>query len=186
MLTFLAAIFIYTLLDISQLKLEVYSDEQDSSSRSMSGRRISQFISVLMYLVLVVPLFYQRFQAEKFCLMNPEEKICYQHTSNCLIDQIPGSFYYDGYKDKFCSFVFPPGYSIYIESFHIDQPGPDNIVILESQDLDDTLGYHLKVEWANRLQKYWMKLPKSNPLSNKHIRRKNRQCVKTLNVKCFF
>ena len=56
MLTFLAAIFIYTLLDISQLKLEVYSDEQDSLSRSMCGRRISQFLSVLMYLVLVVPL----------------------------------------------------------------------------------------------------------------------------------
>ena len=79
------------------------------------------------------------------------------------------------------------GYSIHIENFNIDYPGPDNIVLLESEKFDEEkLGYHSKVEWRNRIQKYWKMLPNSHQLSNKHIRRDNIQCVKSLKVKLFF
>ena len=187
MLMLPTAILLYTFFDILLLKNE---DENMLStyfsSRSMIGRRISQLISVIIYVSLVIPLFLQRFQVRKFCLMNPGEKICKQHAQNCFTDEIPGFFNYEGRTEKYCSVVFPPGFSIHIENFNIDDPGPDNFVLLESENFDEKkLGYHSKVEWGNRIQKYWKMLPDSHQLSNKHIRRDNIQCVKSLKVKLF-
>ena len=184
MLTFPAAILLYTFFDIFLLKNEADREIEYFSSRAMIGRRISQFISVTIYLSLVIPLFLQRFQVRKFCLMNPGEIICEPHAQNCFTDKIPRYFDYNGLENQFCSFIFPPGYSTHIENFNIDDPGPDNIVLLESEIFDEkTLGYHSKVEWGNRIQKYWKKLPDLHQLSNKHIRRDNIQCVKSLKVK---
>ena len=181
------AIFVYTFFDVLLFKNE---DENFLStyfsSRSMIGRRLSQLISVIIYVSLVIPLFLQRFQVRKFCLMNPGEIICKPHAQNCFTDEIPRYFDYNGSGNKFCSFIFPPGYSIHIENFNIDDPGPDNIVLLESENFDEKkLGYHSKVEWAQRIQKYWKALPDSNQLSNKFIRRDNIQCVKSLKVRSF-
>ena len=181
------AIFLYTFFDILLLKNE---DENILStyfsSRSMIGRRISQLISVIIYVSLVIPLFLQRFQVQKFCLMNPGEKICNSIKQSCFTDEIPRFFNYEGLTEKYCSVLFPPGYSIHIENFNIDDPGPDNFVLLESENFGvKKLGYHAKVEWADRIQKYWMELPDSNQLSNKYIRRDNIQCVKSLKVSSF-
>ena len=74
----------------------------------------------------------------------------------------------------------------HIENFKIDDPGPDNIVLLESENFyEKKLRYHSKVEWYQRFQKYWKELPDSNPLSKKYIRRENIQCVKSLKVRSF-
>ena len=186
MLTFPAAIIFYTFFDIFLLKNEDDQETAYFSSRSMLGRRISQAISVTIYLFSIVPLFLQRFQVQKFCLMNLGEKICKRHAQNCFTEKIPRFFDYNGPENKFCSFVFPPGFSIHIESFNIEEPGPDNIVLLESENFEEkNLGYHSKVEWAQRIQKYWKELPDSNQLSNKYIRRDNIQCVKSLKVRSF-
>ena len=187
MLMLPTAIFLFTSFDILLLKNE---DENILStyfqSRSMIGRRISQLISVIIYVSLVIPLFLQRFQVQKFCLMNPGEKICKPIKQSCFTDEIPRFFNYEGRTEKYCSVVFPPGFSIHIENFKIEEPGPDNIVLLDAENFDEkTLGYHSKVEWAQRIQKYWKELPDSNQLSNKYIRRDNIQCVKSLKVRIF-
>ena len=180
------AIVFHTFFDTLLLKIEDDWLSGYFSSTSMKGRRISQLTSVVIYLSLVIPLFLQRFQVQKFCLMNPGENICNKHTQSCFSDKIPRFFDYDGHINTFCAFVFPPGFSIHIENFNIDQPGPDNVVLLESENMaEKKLSYHSRVEWANRLQRYWKKLPDSHQLSNKHIRRGNIQCVKSLKVKCF-
>ena len=187
MLTFPAAILVYTFFDIFLSKNQDDKEISYFSSRSMIGRRLSQLISVIIYITLVIPLFLQRFQVQKFCLMNPGEKICKRHAQSCFTEKIPRFFNYNGLENKFCSFIFPPGYSFHIENFNIDDPGPDNIVLLESENSDEKkLGYHSKVEWGNRIQKYWKKLPDSHQLSNKHIRRDNIECVKSIKVKLFF
>ena len=182
-----SAILLYTFFDILLLKNE---DENTLStcfsSRSMIGRRISQLISVIIYVSLVIPLFLQRFQVQKFCLMNPGEKICKPIKQSCFTDEIPRFFDYDGQRKNYCSVVFPPGFSIHIENLKIEEPGPDNFVLLESENFGvKKLGYHSKVEWADRIQKYWKELPDSNQLSNKYIRRDNIQCVKSLKVSSF-
>ena len=181
------AIFLYTLFDILLLRNE---DENILStffqSRSMIGRRMSQLISVIIYVSLVIPLFLQRFQVQKFCLMNPGEKICKPIKQNCITDEIPKFFNYEGRTEKSCSVIFPPGFSIHIENFNIEEPGPDNVVLLESENSGvKELGYHSKVEWAQGIQKYWKELPDSNVLSKKYIRRDNIQCVKSLKVSSF-
>ena len=185
MLMLPTAIFLYTFFDILLLKNEAENILSTYfPSRSMIGRRISQLMSVIIYVSLVIPLFLQRFQVQKFCLMNPGEKICKQHAQNCFPDDIPRFFDYEGQTDKYCSVVFPPGFSIHIENFKIDDPGPDNFVLLENFD-EITLGYHSKVEWGQRFQKFWKALPDSNQLSKKYIRRENHQCVKSLKVSSF-
>ena len=179
------AIFLYTFFDIL---LVIKEDENILStyfqSRSMIGRRISQLISVIIYVSLVIPLFLQRFQVRKFCLMNPGEKICKPIKQSCFTDEIPRFFDYNGQRNNFCSFLFPPGYSIHIDHFLIEEPGPDNIVLLESENFEEKqLEYHSWIKWNQRIQKIWKTLPDSNPLSKKHIRRDNIQCVKSLKVK---
>ena len=182
------AIFLYTFFDILLLKNEAENILSTYfPSRSMIGRRISQLMSVIIYVSLVIPLFLQRFQVQKFCLMNPGEKICKQHAQNCFPDDIPRFFDYEGQTDKYCSVVFPPGFSIHIVNFNIDDPGPDNFVLLESENFGvKKLGYYAKVEWYQRFQKYWKELPDAHQLSNKHIRRENIQCVKSLKVRSLF
>ena len=182
------AILLYTFFDILLLKNE---DENILStyfsSRSMIGRRISQLISVIIYVSLVLPLFLQRFQVQKLCLVNPGEKICNSIKQNCFTDEIPRFFDYEGRTEKYCSAIFPPGFSIHIENFNIDDPGPDNFVLLESENFGvKKLGYYAKVEWYQRFQKYWKELPDAHQLSNKHIRRENIQCVKSLKVRSLF
>ena len=110
MLTFPAAVLLYTFFDIFLLKNEDDRDTEYFSSRAMIGRGISKLLSVTIYLSLVIPLFSQRFQVRKFFLVNPGEIICKPHAQNCFTDEIPRSFDYNGLENKFCSFIFPPGY----------------------------------------------------------------------------
>ena len=184
---FPTVIFLYTFLEILLIKCEdVNIQSTYFQSRSMIGRKISQLISVIIYVSVVIPLFLQRFQVQKFCLMNPGEKICKRHVQNCFTDEIPRFFNSEGQIEKYCSVVFPPGFSIHIENFKIEEPGPDNFVLLESENFGvKELRYHSKIEWAQRIQKYWKELPDSNQLSNKYIRRDNIQCVKSLKVRSF-
>lgn len=111
--------------------------------------------------------------------MNSEEKICdsYQNNIKCF-QKIPERFEFDGSIDDPCSFVFPPGYSIYVEEFILDDPGPDNFVLLDGRDMI----YEAKLKWEDRYRTLWMKLNKKNPLTKNFNRRPNHRCVKTLKV----
>ena len=112
--------------------------------------------------------------------MNQEEKLCrpYQAKIRCF-QEIPQRFEFDGgFNIKSCSIIFPPGYSIYVEEFILDDPGPDNFVLLDERPLE----YSPKLNWLDREQTMWSKLDKKNPLYMKASRRKNRSCVKSLKV----
>ena len=54
--------------------------------------------------------------------MNSEESICkpYQKDVVCF-QKVPDRFEFDGSSNNSCSLVFPPGYSIYVEEFSLDQ-----------------------------------------------------------------
>ena len=113
-------------------------------------------------------------------MMNQEEKICrkYKNEVRCF-EKFPSRFKFDGGVDeKSCSLIFPPGYSIYIEEFILDDPGPDNFVLLDGHPLV----YTSKLKWEDREQTMWKNLNKSHPLSKKSNRRSNIPCVKSLKV----
>ena len=113
--------------------------------------------------------------------MNQEEKLCrrYQAKIRCF-QEIPERFEFDGgFEIKSCSIIFPPGYSIYVEEFILDDPGPDNFVLLDGQPLE----YSSKLEWQDREQTMWRKLDRTNPLHMKSNRRKNYSCLKSLKVR---
>ena len=119
--------------------------------------------------------------------MNKAEPICRSHREkiSCFKTKIPHEFESTGDVDIDCSFIFPRGYSIYVEElkFLKDDPGPDNFVLLDEKPLL----YHSKLEWESRRQNFWGTLKKSHPLREESIinRRANHQCVKTLKVKNF-
>ena len=110
-------------------------------------------------------------------MMNQEENICrpYQAEVSCF-QEIPHRFEVNGSES--CSVIIPPGYSIYIEEFILDDPGPDNFVLVDGHPLE----YSAKLKQGDHEQTLWTKLPKSNPLSRKSNRRENIRCVTTLKV----
>ena len=111
--------------------------------------------------------------------MNQEETICQPYKAEVRCFQlIPYRFEFDGRINDKCSLTFPSGYSIYVEEFILDDPGPDNFVLVDGR----TLEYNAKLEWEDREQKLWKKLPKSNPLNGKSYRRQNIPCVTKLKV----
>ena len=112
--------------------------------------------------------------------MNQEEKICkpYLKKVRCFQTEIPLRFEIAGNDLKSCSFIFPPGYSIYVEQFIMHNPGPDNFVLLDGKPLE----YSSELKWSNRRQSYWEILDKDNPLKGKSIQRSNYPCVKTIKV----
>ena len=111
--------------------------------------------------------------------MNQEEKICqsYQNDVICF-QEIPNRFEFDGSRNKSCSLVFPSGYSIYVEEFVLDDPGPDNFVLSDGNDID----FHSKLKWQDRQRVGWNKLGKKHPLNKEPSQRSNLPCVKTLKV----
>ena len=112
--------------------------------------------------------------------MNQKEKICrpYQADVKCF-EKIPYKFELDeSYDEKRCSFIFPPGYSVYIEEFILENPGPDNFVLLDG----NALVYRSKLKWEDRQQNLWKNLKNENPLREKYNRRLNYPCVKSLKV----
>ena len=120
------------------------------------------------------------FQTRTFCMMNQEEKICrpYQAEISCF-EQIPYRFEVQGRMDeKSCSVIFPPGYSIYIEEFIFNNPGPDNFVLLDGINLE----FHAKLKWEDGEQTMWQNLDNNNPLNINSYRRGNYRCVKKLKV----
>ena len=111
--------------------------------------------------------------------MNSEEKICdsYQIDVKCF-QKIPNRFEFDGSIGDSCSLVFPPGYSIYVEEFILDNSGPDNFVLLDGQLLE----YRSKLQWEDREHTLWKNLHRYNPLNDRSTRRSNIPCVQTLKV----
>ena len=144
--------FFYTMLDYYMQK---FGTTEDINLKMISRIKKSFVICcLLLYLSCVIPLFWKRFevnltkvldmrknitfQTRTFCMMNQEEKICqrYQAEISCF-EQIPYSFEVQGRMDeKSCSVIFPPGYSVYIEEFILDDPGPDNFVLLDEKLLE--------------------------------------------------
>ena len=120
-----------------------------------------------------------------FCLMNLEEPICHSHRKkvSCFKTEIPHHFESSGDTDIDCSFIFPSGYSVYVEEFIFlnNDPGPDNFVYLD----DEQLQYRSQLKWESRRQLFWRTLEKGHPLRKESVinRRANYQCVKTLKVK---
>ena len=116
-------------------------------------------------------------------MMNQEEKIClpYQADVRCF-QNIPFRFELDGRIDqKTCSLIFPPGYSLYIEEFILENPGPDNFILLD----EVTLEHRPKLKWDDRQQTFWENLKKNNPLKEKYNRRLSYPCVRALKVIIF-
>ena len=115
-----------------------------------------------------------------FCLMNQKEKICqlYRDDVTCF-QKIPRRFEFDGSIDDSCSVLFPQNYSIYVEEFILDDPGPDNFVLLDNKLIE----HSSKIKFQDSQQSSWKKLDKSHPLNNKTRRRSNYQCVKILKVR---
>ena len=113
-------------------------------------------------------------------MMNQKEKICRPYLAEVrCFEKIPYRYEFNGNIDvKSCSVIFPPGYSIYIEEFILDDPGPDNFVLVDGSAVE----YNSKLKWEKREQALWKKLRKSNPLNMKSNRRVNIPCVKTLKV----
>ena len=113
--------------------------------------------------------------------MNPEESFCrsYLNQITCFESEIPSNYNSSQKTKDYCSFIFPPGYSIYIEEFVLEDPGPNNFVLLDEKPLEFT--YELK--WADRLNVLWDSLKNGHPLAEKSNRRSNFQCVESLKVK---
>lgn len=117
--------------------------------------------------------------------MNKAEPICrsYGEKISCFnsSDEIPDEFVSSGDNNIDCSFVFPPGYSLYIEEFYFvnNDFGRDNFVLLN----DEPLIYHSQLNWEIRRQNFWETLEKNHPLRDKSvINRRSIVCVKTLKL----
>ena len=111
--------------------------------------------------------------------MNQKEKICQSYRSDVsCFQEIPDRFEFHGNINKSCSFAFPQGYSIYVEEFILDDPGPDNFVLVD----DEIIEYNSKLIWRNRQQNLWSKLDENHPLNKKSSRRSNYSCAKKLKV----
>ena len=112
--------------------------------------------------------------------MNQEESICrpYIRDISCFETEIPDHFNSSSKTKDYCSFKFPPGYSIYVEEFILDDPGPDNFVLLDGQ----LLKYRPKLRWEDREHTLWKNLHRYNPLNFRSTLRPNIACAQTLKV----
>ena len=113
-------------------------------------------------------------------MMNEEEKICRPHHAKVrCFQKIPDRFeLIKNSEVRSCSIIFPPIYSIYIEEFLLDDPGPDNFVLLDGIHIP----FRPKLKWGDREQSPWTNLDNSNPLKMKSNQRLNFRCVKSLKV----
>ena len=95
--------------------------------------------------------------------MNQEESLCrpYRKDINCFENTIPDRFQSSGKTKDYCSFEFPPGYSIYVENFILKNAGPNNFVLLDGKHLE----YSSKLKWTKRRNMLWDKLENGHPLS---------------------
>ena len=115
--------------------------------------------------------------------MNKEESICRPYLKNitCFEAEIPDKFDSLGQGKDYCSFIFPPGYSVYIEEFILENPSPNNFVLLNGKHLE----YSSEMTWQHRHHKFWGTLKNGHPLKEKSNRRSNIKCVKSLKVSNF-
>ena len=97
-------------------------------------------------------------------MMNQEERICRPQQAKVRCFQtIPDRFELNGNSEtKSCSLIFPPVYSIYIEEFILDGPGPDNFVLIDGNKHPELP----KLKWEDREQTPWANLV-NNPLKMK-------------------
>ena len=115
-----------------------------------------------------------------FCLMNQEEFICrlYRNDINCFQRTLPDRFNSSEKTKDYCSFKFPPGYSIYVEEFILKNAGPNNFLLLDGKHLE----YSYKLKWTKRRNIFWDRLKVGHPLKEKSFRRSNLQCINSLKV----
>ena len=111
--------------------------------------------------------------------MNQGEKICRGNEGelSCFGREIPHRFDSAGRNNTYCSFNFPPGYSIYVEEFILNDFGPDNFVLLDGKPLQ----YSPKLEWGDRRRIFWDALG-TQALKENALRRSSIPCVKSLKV----
>lgn len=111
--------------------------------------------------------------------MNQGEEICAGHKKevSCFETEIPYRFESAGRNSSYCSFNFPAGYSIYVEEFILNDPGPDNFVLLDGNHLN----YSPKLEWNDRRRTFW-DARNTQALEKNSLRRSNYPCVKSLKV----
>ena len=141
----------------------------------------------LHLLIFLLRKVIENFQVASFCLMNQDESICrsYRNDTSCFNSTIPIRFSMLEKTKDYCSFKFPPGYSIYIEEFILENAGPNNFVLLDGKHLE----YSWKLKWTKRRNIFWDRLEKGHPLKEKTSRRSNFQCINLLKVnehKSFF
>ena len=112
--------------------------------------------------------------------MNREESICRPYLKNitCFEADIPNKFNSSGHTKDYCSFIFPPGYSIYVEEFILEDAGPNNFVLLDGKQLEYSSG----LKWQDRHHKFWDTQKNGHPLKEKSSRRSNIKCVESLKV----
>ena len=187
-----AAMMLFSVLDCIMRK---FVTKETNELQIVSKKKILTLIFCLMlYLSGTMPLFWRSFEvnlndSEKkyvsfkirtFCMMNQGEKICreYQPEVRCF-QKIPYRFEFEGSEDeKSCSVILPPGYSIYVEEFILNDPGPDNFVLIDGNFLE----YRSKLKWEDRGNTFWKKLHQNNPLYKKSTQRSNFPCVAKLKV----
>ena len=76
--------------------------------------------------------------------MNQEESICrlYRNKITCFETKIPKKFNSAQKTKDYCSFIFPPGYSIFVEEFILENAGPNNFVLLDGKHLEYSSRLH--------------------------------------------
>ena len=116
--------------------------------------------------------------------MNQEESLCRQYLNSitCFNSDIPDQFNSSGNTNVYCSFIFPPGYSIYVEEFILEDFGPNNFVLLDGKPLE----YSSSLKWEDRSNYFWNTLKNEHPLKGKSNKRSNFQCIKSLKVYNFY
>ena len=116
--------------------------------------------------------------------MNQEESLCrrYLNYITCFNSDIPDQFNSSGNTEVYCSVMFPPSYSIYVEEFILEDFGPNNFVLLDGKPLE----YSSALKWENRRNYFWDSLENEHPLKGKSNRRSNFQCIKSLKVYNFY
>ena len=110
-------------------------------------------------------------------MINQEENICRPyHAEVSCFEEIPHRFEVEGSES--CSVIIPPGYSIYIEEFILEDPGLDNFVLVDGLSIT----FSSKVKWEDRENTLWKNLHRYNPLNYWSTRRSNYACAQTLKV----
>ena len=190
-----AEMMFFSVLDCIMCK---FVTNETNNFRIVSKKKILTLIfCLILYLSGTMPLFWRSFEvnlneSEKFwknyvsfkirtfCMMNQGEKICreYQPEVRCF-QEIPYRFEFEGSDDKkSCSVILPPGYSIYVEEFILNDPGPDNFVLIDG----NFPKYRPKLKWEDRGNIFWKKIHHNNPLNKKSTQRSNLPCVSKLKV----